>query len=277
MFVSVIIPVFNDCDRLAKCLKALYIQTYPYASYEIIVVDNNSTERIDSVCEQFPNVRYESEPKQSSYAARNKGLSIAKGDIIAFTDSDCIPDADWIAAGVRALSDTNAGLIAGHVQFFSENRQFSVAEYVDSRIHLQQSIYAQQGYGATANVFTWRWMFDKVGAFEEVQSLGDRDFGLRVRAAGFSVVYSSSARVLHPARSLDALISKIRRTAKCKIYLGWEGALVLFRPQGARFWQRVWHDRSLPTLTHKLHFAWLMHYVRWLTALELIRALSQNQ
>ena len=109
-FVSVIVPVFNNGDRLAKCLKALYVQTYPYADYEVIVVDNNSTERIDSVCEQFPNVRYETESEQGSYAARNRGLSIAKGEVIAFTDSNCIPDAEWIAAGVRALSDTNAGL-----------------------------------------------------------------------------------------------------------------------------------------------------------------------
>jgi len=277
MFVSVIIPVFNDCDRLMKCLKALYLQTYPYSSYEIIVIDNNSTENIYSVCKQFPNVRYETESKQGSYAARNKGLSVAKGDVVAFTDSDCIPDTDWLTAGVRALSETNVGLVAGHIQFFSERDHHSVAEYVDSCIHLQQKVYAQQGYGATANVFTWRSMLDKVGLFEEVVSLGDRDFGLKVKAAGFEVIYSPDAIVLHPARNLKALLNKVHRTAQGKTYLGWKDALIYLLPQGWRFWRNVARDRNLPTLANKLRFAYLMHYVRWITALKLIQSFIQNQ
>ena len=277
MFVSVIIPVFNDCDRLMKCLKALYLQTYPYRSYEIIVIDNNSTENIYSVCKQFPNVRYETESKQGSYAARNKGLSVAKGDVVAFTDSDCIPDTDWLTAGVRTLFKSNRGLVAGHVQFFHETDQRSIAEYVDSCIHLQQEVYTQQGYGATANVFTWRWMFDKVGLFEEVQSLGDRDFGLKVKAAGFEVIYSPDAIVLHPARNLKALLNKVHRTAQGKTYLGWKDALIYLLPQGWLFWRNVVRDRNLPTLANKLRFAWLMHLVRWITALKLIQSFIQNQ
>ncbi|MBE9019208.1 glycosyltransferase [Chroococcidiopsidales cyanobacterium LEGE 13417] len=57
-FISAIVPIYNDRDRLLKCHKALYLQTYPYSCYKVIVVDNHSTENIYSVCQQFLNVHY---------------------------------------------------------------------------------------------------------------------------------------------------------------------------------------------------------------------------
>jgi glycosyltransferase involved in cell wall biosynthesis len=177
-FVCVIIPVFNDSKRLLLCLRSLYCQTYPYSCYEVIVVDNGSTENIYSICHQFPNVRYLCELGRGSYAARNCGVRAAKGKILAFTDSDCIPAADWIEAGVRSLSQSpDIGIVAGHIEFFYAQSQPSPVEYMDSLMHLQQR-YAQRGYAATGNAFTWIWMFERVGMFNErLLSLGDREWG----------------------------------------------------------------------------------------------------
>jgi glycosyltransferase involved in cell wall biosynthesis len=67
------------------------MQSYPKSLYEIIFVDNGSVENIEVLVSQFPQTSFTNEPKPGSYAARNKRISIARGEIIAFTDSDCVP------------------------------------------------------------------------------------------------------------------------------------------------------------------------------------------
>ncbi|MDV2997638.1 MAG: hypothetical protein N4J56_007343 [Chroococcidiopsis sp. SAG 2025] len=170
----------------------MYYQTYPYISYEVIVVDNNSTENIFSVCQQFPNVKYLQENKQGSYAAKNCGVTAARGKIIAFTDSDCLPVTNWIESGVRSLlSNPDAGIVAGHIEMSYLRSQPNPVEYVDRLMHLNQQLYAQNGYAATGNAFTWAWMFEKVRLFNDnLLSLSDREWGERVSRAGYRVVYS---------------------------------------------------------------------------------------
>ena len=115
-FVSVIIPVYNDSKRLKICLAALENQTFPQKQYEVIVIDNGSQEDIRSVTNQYKQAVIYTEFQTGSYAARNKGISVSKGDILAFTDSDCIPASDWIENGVARLqTDSKCGLIAGKV------------------------------------------------------------------------------------------------------------------------------------------------------------------
>ena len=118
-FVSVIIPVFNDAKRLKICLAALEKQTYPQDYYEIIVVDNGSDKSLENVVRQFPRVKLACCLDPGSYAARNHGIYIAKGEILAFTDSDCIPARDWLETGVKCLLTTaNCGLLAGKIEIF---------------------------------------------------------------------------------------------------------------------------------------------------------------
>ena len=87
-FVSVIIPVFNDAERLKICLTALEKQTYPQDYYEVIVVDNGSDENLENVVKQFTQAKLAYYPELGSYAARNHGIALAKGEILAFTDAD---------------------------------------------------------------------------------------------------------------------------------------------------------------------------------------------
>ncbi len=91
-----IVPVYNDILRLETCLRALQEQTYPKDPYEIIAVDNGSDESIESVVKRFSQavVAYEAFP--GSYAARNRGSSLSRGHILAFTDSNCIPASDCV-------------------------------------------------------------------------------------------------------------------------------------------------------------------------------------
>lgn len=203
-FVSIIIPVYNDSQRLTTCLKSLENQTYPKELYEVIVVDNNSEEDIKSVVNQFNQAEITHESHRGSYAARNKGISIAKGNIFGFTDSDCIPAPDWIKNGVeKLLQIPNCGLVAGEVELFFKNPQKpTVFELYDSMNFLRQKHYIENyHFGATANVFTFKDVFEEVGLFNcELKSGGDSEWGKRVFAAGYTQVYADDVVVAHPAR-----------------------------------------------------------------------------
>lgn len=277
-FVSVIIPVYNDGDRLVRCLNALYFQQrYPYSRYEVIVV-NNSTEAIEPICQPFPNVRYCWELKPGSYAARNRGIAHARGEILAFTDSDCIPHRDWLVEGVRSLqAHPQAGIVGGHIEFFFRGDRPTVVEYADSVCYLQQPVYVSRDhYGATANLFTWRKVIEQVGGFDErLLNLGDKEFGQRVYGAGWAVEYVPGAIVFHPARAtLQELLGKARRQTQANRVLcqltGQPVPKCSCLPMEWRFFRTVWGDEKLPGWRAKLEFIWVMHCLKWAIGWELL-------
>jgi glycosyltransferase involved in cell wall biosynthesis len=203
-FVSVIVPVLNDSKRLKVCLSALQNQKYPKSCYEVIVVDNGSDEDIRSGIDAFSQVRLTFAGRRGSYVARNMGVSLAKGPVIAFTDSDCIPAHDWIEKGVQNFSrHDNCGIVGGKVTFFFENQEKPTAvEVLDSLCFLQQKVYVEHfKFSTTANLFTLTRVFDHVGLFNDrVKSGGDREWGNRVFLSGYGIVYAEDTEVFHPAR-----------------------------------------------------------------------------
>ncbi|MBE9139440.1 glycosyltransferase family 2 protein [Nodosilinea sp. LEGE 07088] len=203
-FVSVIIPVFNDAERLQVCLMALAKQTFPRDRYEILVVDNGSSDDIQSVVDQFPGATLAYEAQPGSYRARNLGITLAQGEILAFTDSDCTPAPDWLEIGVaKLLNLPNAGLVAGRVELYYQNPNRPTAvELFDSMSFLQQKDYVEQDhFGATANLFTFKTVVEAVGPFNtSMKSGGDAEWGNRVYDQGYSVAYAEDSWVAHPTR-----------------------------------------------------------------------------
>ena len=210
-FVSVIIPVFNEGARLRLCLDAVATQSYPKDRYEVVVVDNGSDEPPAWVTDDYPNAVVVAEPRPGSYAARNRGIGLAKGEVFAFTDGDCIPDAHWLANGVReVIAESSVGLVGGRVEFFFRDPERpTVAELYDSIMYLnQRGAVEVTGFAATANMFTSRSVLEDVGVFDPtVKSGGDREWGQRVRSRGYRLVYAEDAVVKHPARDTFAKIS----------------------------------------------------------------------
>ena len=206
--VTVLIPVFNDKVRLGKCLEALERQGYPKDRYEVVVVDNASTEDIKGVVARFGQAHYCYEGTPGSYAARNKGLTVASGEIIAFTDSDCIPADDWVESGVSALRDNpDCGLVGGAITLFyrDPDHPTAVELYESLRAFPQKQYIEEAQFGATANVFTHRKIFDAVGNFNsKLKSGGDAEWGKRVAVAGYKLHYAANVRIAHPARSTYA-------------------------------------------------------------------------
>lgn len=214
--VSVIIPVYNDADALAECLQELENQTYPGDRYDVIVVDNNSDDSPEQVVQGFRRAVLLHEDRQSSYAARNMGVRRSTADIIAFIDSDCLPDPEWITFGVRALGENpETAAVGGRVDFmFRDSHHPGAVELYDSITHFRQMDYIQKaGFSVTANLFTRREILDRVGLFSEtLKSGGDYEWGRRLTSMGYSIVYSDETRVRHPARqSLKEMFRKLDR------------------------------------------------------------------
>lgn len=294
-FVSVIVPVFNDSERIKLCLYALEKQTYPKQLYEVIVVDNGSDEEhsIKDIVTQFGQAVAAYESRPGAYAARNKGISVAKGDIIAFTDADCIPTTDWIEKGVANLQSVpNCGLVAGKVTFFSKQPDKpTTVELYDSLMGIPQKRFIALHYGATANVFTFRSVIDRVGNFDDtLKSSGDGEWGQRIFTAGYKQIYADDTCVAHPARSTYSQICKQTK----RITGGWHDmrikqgyssfsllkdiiTLDLKPPVKTIFRLMVgqqiypWSEGSAKGIAQKIEFLYVMWYVRFVVIGERIR------
>lgn len=203
-FVSVIIPVLNDPHRLMLCLAALERQTYPSDRYEVIVIDNGSDKPITGLVNAFPHAfdLYQSEP--GSDAARNKGLEAARGAVLAFTDADCIPELDWLEKGVSCLiNNPYYDRVGGEVAvFYKDPSHPTSVELYEKVTAFPQKTYIETGqYSVTANMFTYRRVFDAVGPFRSgLKISGDREWGIRAAQAGYTIHYAKEVQVAHPAR-----------------------------------------------------------------------------
>ncbi len=209
--VSVIVPVYNDEILIVPLIESLLGQDYPKESTELIIVDNNSTDRTKEIVQRFPVILLEENNIQSSYAARNAGLRSAKGEIIAFIDSDCIAEKQWITNGINRMISDSADLVSGQADFIFTEKH-TPAEMLDSLTNLGLKQKAQRGVAATCNLFVNARLFSELGMFpDNVKSGGDVQWTQKATKNGFSLIYESTAIVKHPTRNLKELLKKTYR------------------------------------------------------------------
>lgn len=211
--VSVVIPTYKDWDRVAECLNALNKQTFSENDFEVIVVNNNPAEPCP-IIDLSSNVVILEEPQPGSYAARNAGISHANGDVLVFTDADCVPDTNWLAEGIKLIDD-GAERVAGHITLVASSNKPTMAEIYSKAFVFDQCKRVKKGVAVTANLFVKREIFSKVGLFNaELMSGGDFEWNERATSLGVNIVYGGDAKISHPAlTSMNDLLRKERRIA----------------------------------------------------------------
>ncbi len=192
--VSVVVATYRRADRLPALLAALDAQTLPASDYEVIVIENASPDDTSEVLESLRagfrgNLRIlHMDANAGPAPARNVGIAAATAPIIAFTDDDCIPEPDWLEAGLRTMVD-RVGVAQGRTLPAGPTSAFSVTQDIDRLTGLYE----------TCNLFARTDVLRSFGGFDE--SFGffgeDTALGWGVRGAGWDAVFVADAVVRH--------------------------------------------------------------------------------
>lgn len=214
-FISVVIPVYNDPIGLITTLESLLDQDYPPDKYEILVIDNNSSDHTREVIEDFA-ARYPERVLllvennvQSSYAARNKGIRKARGELLAFLDSDMWADKNWFKVIAKTFKDKSVGYVGFNIKIHPSGK--SLVGLYNSFTGFPIGTYMAESHFAGAGCIAVRKsVFKKIGPFDhKFISGGDAEFGDRCWRKGVGQLFVGGYLLHHPAReSFKSLMKK---------------------------------------------------------------------
>lgn len=169
--------MYNAGPYLERSLGGLRNQSLAHDQYEVIAVDNNSTDGSKEIAAGYSDVIVLSQPVQGSYAARNMGIRHARCDIIAFIDPDCVPEYHWLESILAAIQSASVALVLGRRQNGHSVLLDLLSHYEEEKLSF---VLAQKKkelyYGYTNNMAVRRDVFDRVGLFQERARGGDTMF-----------------------------------------------------------------------------------------------------
>jgi MoaA/NifB/PqqE/SkfB family radical SAM enzyme/glycosyltransferase involved in cell wall biosynthesis len=204
MDISVIIPSYNRKDKLKACLDSLSAQAYPAGSFEVIVIDDGSTdgtrEMLEALTRANAGVRFAAQQHKGPAAARNLGARLARSGVIGFTDDDCIVDRAWISKMVEAhRQDPRCAAVGGSTEVDPGNMQAQVSQFLsDGAIQTRINGSVETIFFPTCNVSIKKEFFGK--GFNEHFPLPageDLDFFWTLFKAGGAFAYRKDIKVFH--------------------------------------------------------------------------------
>ena len=211
--VSIIVPFFNAEPYIERCIHGLLAQEFDPARYEVLMVDNNSTDRSAEIVRHHPRVRLLREGKQGAYAARNRGLAEARGQLVVFTDPDCVPERAWLRLLLAPFADPAVQVVNGRTTPASSSRLLTLlAAYEHHRdSYIFESSDPTLYFGHTNNLGTRREVIEGQGRFLERARGADAIFVRQVvdRFGCAAARYVPEARVLH--LEIDSLAAYFRK------------------------------------------------------------------
>ncbi|HIE14850.1 TPA: glycosyltransferase [Candidatus Bathyarchaeota archaeon] len=218
--VSIVVPVYNAERTIEKCLESLIKQSFP--DYEIIIVDNGSNDGSFALIEEFikahpkKKIRLIKEEKKGPSNARNRGIKDSSGDIVAFTDSDCVTDRKWLEDIIKAFDNEEIGAVAGNIRGYKPSNLiekflsiFTLRGLKETQVVKAFSLI--KGGFPTANLVVRRDVLVEIGGFNEEMEIYGEDYDLcaRIYMEGYRIKYIDSAVIYHIHRnSLSGLIKQ---------------------------------------------------------------------
>jgi cellulose synthase/poly-beta-1,6-N-acetylglucosamine synthase-like glycosyltransferase len=198
--VSIIIPAYNEEKTIEVCIQSLLGLTYPKNRYEILIVDNNSTDDTPQIIQKYE-VLYLREKNQSPAAARNLGIKKAKGEIIAFIDADCVADKNWLINLIKGFNtNTKIAGVGGKIRVFRPSNM--IEKFGNLHLYNQNKFVkgteGQLPFLASGNCAYKTGILKKVGLFDtSFITSEDNDLGWRVHFLGYQLAYAPKAIVYH--------------------------------------------------------------------------------
>jgi cellulose synthase/poly-beta-1,6-N-acetylglucosamine synthase-like glycosyltransferase len=238
--VSIVVPARNAEEIIGRCIESLLDMDFPEDEREIIIVDNGSTDGTKEVVSRHP-VRYLYEAEAGVASARNAGFRAAAGEIVAFTDSDCVVAGDWLKKLVARFEDESVTACAGKVVALEPTT--IVEKYTVYRRILEQEKMLEANrkcsppFAITANAAFRKSALEKVGGFTpELRLAGeDADLFWRLQWQGHKIEYVPDAVVYHKHRTTVRGLFR-------QCYLYGRGNAQLFTRHRERFGKKSWVD-----------------------------------
>lgn len=208
-FVSIIIPVRNAGKIIGQCLKSLNNLNYPKDKYEIIISDSESTDDTQAIIKKYGAILV-STPKRSVCAGRNEGFRVARGEIVAFSDADCVMDKNWIKNGIKYFENPVIGAVGGPnitpaddtafakaVGFVFDQAIFSAGSIHGRILNKIKEVKSIPG----CNVIYKRGVLDKVMPMDEsLLEAEDYVTNQKIRRLGYKLLYTPDTVVWHYRR-----------------------------------------------------------------------------
>ncbi len=215
--ISIIIPAYNCEKTIQKCLESLIVQNYP--SYEIIIVDDGSTDSTANICAGYETVKLIQTTNGGPSRARNIGVKAAKGDIVAFTDSDCIIHHDWIKELQKGFSSDDVVSVGGNQISPTDETPFgkcvqdtfSMLGFATSYMKTHTTL-TVTSHNPSCNSSYRKSVFEKIGGFDQSLWPGeDVDLDHRLNRLGFTLIRNTKAIVQHYRPQTLSELSKMMK------------------------------------------------------------------
>jgi len=239
--ISVVIPAYNAAHTIDRCLAALSNQTLSRSQYEILVVDDGSSDETRARVETHTGVRLLTQAHAGPAAARNLGARHALGDILLFTDADCAPAKDWIERMVAPFDDAE---VAGDKGTYVTQQREIVARFAQLEYEGKYDSMAEYEYIDFVDTYAAgyrRELFLANGGFDPIfenASVEDQEFSFRLARQGHKMVFVPDAKVCHLAHP-----SKLSTYWHRKFRIGYWKVLVT-----RRYPDKAWHDSHTPQI-----------------------------
>ena len=200
-FVSIVIPTYNRASRIHNSLDSLISQDYPKDKYEIIMVDDGSTDETKEILINYSKLAecgfmWFTQENKGIASATNTGLIHARGEIILFTGDDCIAKEDWIHKLIIAFKDDCIGGVGGIV--IARKLETIVQTYIEERGILSQEKFNSNNFIITGNAAYRKDALEKIKWLDEnLNACIDVDLSIRVQLAGYNLSRSNEAIISH--------------------------------------------------------------------------------